>query len=100
MAEDSQDLSSTMDHINAEDWTQTVESLSQTSEEKIADSLNGRTLTPALMLALIEGRNPALKAARAQHQAVKMQYSQLEALGETLGVYGQYLESVHKSEGS
>lgn len=65
--------------------------LPQESQEEIIRQLEGNTLQPELMLALIESRNPALMAARAQLEAVRMQFSQLEALQETLDVYGQYL---------
>jgi len=97
MAENNPDQASATVQASTEKWTESVRlplnesKESKESEEEVIRQLKGNTLEPALMLALIENRNPALKAAHARLQAVRMQYSQLEALGETLDVYGQYL---------
>ncbi|MGK5095294.1 TolC family protein [Deltaproteobacteria bacterium TL4] len=72
-------------------WNEAVKKLMAATEQEILKSLEQQPLGMETALALVWKRHPHLNMMRRQWDAAIQEYSQLEGLMDTLGVYGQYL---------
>ncbi|MBF0352891.1 MAG: TolC family protein [SAR324 cluster bacterium] len=74
-------------------WSEATRKIINLPTEQQASAIAEKPLSRELTVALIERRSPELQAAKARWQATLQQSSQLDALMDTLGVYGQYLST-------